>query len=167
MSTDRVVLSLGSNEGDRGAHLLDAAKAIAALDGVELAAISRLWESPAWVPEGATPGGDYLNCIVLIDTDREPRALMDAFLDVEADGGRVRDPETAGFGDRPIDIDIVEWPGRSSGEGVDLPHPRAADRDFVLAPWLELDQDATLSGVGRVDIALAALPKTAKPWTAQ
>lgn len=164
MTDQLVVLSLGANLGDRARQLDDAVRAIDALEAVRVVRVSGLWQSPAWVPTGATPGPDYLNLTVVVRTARTPRNLMDALLALETAAGRRRDPSTLGHGDRPLDIDIIEWPGQASTDGVVLPHPRAHERDFVLAPWLAIDADAELSGRGRVDALLAELPRTAYAW---
>lgn len=151
----RAVLALGSNLGDRRATMLEAVRRIADTVGVELVAASSLLESAAVKPEGVDPSAPaYLNGVVLVDTVLAPESLLEAVNLIEADLGRVRGERWA---DRTLDIDIIEFAGEShSTERLTLPHPRAAERSFVLTPWLELDPDAELGGV-RVSQLLAKL----------
>jgi 2-amino-4-hydroxy-6-hydroxymethyldihydropteridine diphosphokinase len=151
----RAVLALGSNLGDRRATMLEAVRRIADTAGVELVAASSLLESAAVKPEGVDPSAPaYLNGVVVVDTALTPEALLEAVNLIEADLGRVRGERWA---DRTLDIDIIDVVGESrSTERLTLPHPRAAERSFVLAPWLEVDPDAELGGV-RVSQLLAKL----------
>ena len=151
----RAVLALGSNLGDRRATMLEAVRRIADIAGVELVAASSLHESAAVKPEGVDPSAPaYLNGVVIVDTALAPEALLDAVNHIEEDLGRVRAERWA---DRTLDIDIIEFAGEPrSTERLTLPHPRAAERSFVLAPWLEIDPDAELKGV-RVAQLLAKL----------
>jgi 2-amino-4-hydroxy-6-hydroxymethyldihydropteridine diphosphokinase len=150
----RAVLALGSNLGDRAGTMLQAVRRIAEVDGVELLAASTFHESVAVKPDGpdeSAPG--YLNAVVIIETALEPQPLLDAVHEIEDDLGRVRGERWA---DRTIDIDIVTFGDlQSATETLVLPHPRAAERDFVLAPWLEVDPDAELPGRGGVARLLA------------
>jgi len=102
-------------------------------------------ETVAITPEGPdanAPG--YLNGVVIVETSLSPEALLDAANAIEADLGRVRGERWA---DRTIDIDLVDFEGQSrSSERLTLPHPRAAERDFVLRPWLSIDPAAELAG---------------------
>lgn len=151
----RAVLALGSNLGDRRATITEAVRRIADRAGVELVAASSLHESVAVTPEGVDPSAPaYLNTVVIVETVLEPEALLEAVNSIEADLGRVRGERWA---DRTIDIDLIEYAGQSrSTERLTLPHPRAAERSFVLGPWLEADPVAELGGV-RVSQLLAKL----------
>lgn len=146
-----VVLSLGSNLGDREALIRDAVAAIAALDGVTLTAASGLVETPALKPHGIDVDAPaYLNAVVLVETTLEPRALLAALGDIERSQGRTREER---WGDRTIDIDIVAWNELSiETDELTIPHPRAAMRSFVLAPWLEVDAEAVLAGIPVADL---------------
>ncbi|GGE91549.1 2-amino-4-hydroxy-6-hydroxymethyldihydropteridine diphosphokinase [Mycetocola zhadangensis] len=150
-----VVLALGSNLGDREATLAAGLEALTAA-GVRITAVSAFAASVAVKPGGPDPSAPgYLNAVALVRTDLSPRALLDVIHTVEADLGRVR---LEHWGDRTLDIDIVTFGTRIVAEpDLDIPHPRAAERDFVLAPWLEVDPDAELPGHGRVDALLASL----------
>jgi 2-amino-4-hydroxy-6-hydroxymethyldihydropteridine diphosphokinase len=141
----RAVLALGSNLGDRGATVLEAVRLLAQVDGIEVTAASDLLETVALTPQGPDPEApSYLNGVVLIETTLQPEALLDAANAIEAELGRVRGERWA---DRTIDIDLIDVAGVTrDSERLTLPHPRAAERAFVLAPWLALDPDARLNG---------------------
>lgn len=148
------VLSLGSNLGDREQTLRDAVRAIGDLDGVTLVKASGIVETPALKPDGVDVDAPaYLNAVVLVRSALHPRQLLAALNEVEAAHGRVRAER---WGDRTLDIDIVSLGGlRVDDPDLTVPHPRARDRAFVLAPWLEVEPDAVL-GSDRVDALLAA-----------
>lgn len=141
----RAVLALGSNLGNRGETLVAAVRQLALVDGVEVVAASDLMETVAITPEGPdadAPG--YLNGVVIVETSLTPEALLDAANAIEADLGRVRGERWA---DRTIDIDLIDFEGATRrSEHLTLPHPRAAERDFVLRPWLSIDPAAELAG---------------------
>lgn len=155
-SAAHAVLALGSNLGDRAGALTEAVRRIADLPGVDLVAASTARESIALTPSG--PDADapaYLNSVVAIDTSLEPTDLLDAVNAIEADLGRVRGERWA---DRTLDIDIVVF-GELQLESprLTIPHPRAAERDFVLEPWLEIEPDAVIPGLGSVRDLLTGL----------
>jgi 2-amino-4-hydroxy-6-hydroxymethyldihydropteridine diphosphokinase len=165
--TDRagepVVLALGSNLGNRVAILSAAMREIAAIDGLELTGASDLYESAAVKPGGVDlDAPTYLNAVVTAFYTGEPHTLLAAVNRIEADHGRERSEH---WGDRTLDIDIVTFGALiSSDETLTVPHPRAAERDFVLAPWLQIDPDALLPGRGRVRDLLAALDTTVRVY---
>ena len=137
------VLSLGSNLGDRLAHLRAAVEVLGAT------AVSSVWETD---PVGGPEQGPYLNLVVLVEADAEQawaRAQR-----AEQAAGRVREVR---WGPRTLDVDVVLADGPLP-PGLVVPHPRAAERAFVLAPWLEVQPDAELPGGGPVAALLAALP---------
>jgi 2-amino-4-hydroxy-6-hydroxymethyldihydropteridine diphosphokinase len=156
------VLALGSNLGDRGELLRDAVAALRETPGVEVRAVSPVVESVAVKLDGRDPDAPrYLNAVVLVETLLSPRELLDEAHRIEAEHGRVRAER---WGDRTLDIDIVDFDGLESGDPVlTLPHPRAAERAFVLAPWLSVDPEAFLPGAGRADELLAALGNDTVP----
>lgn len=149
------VLALGSNLGDREATIRAAVVALDATDGIRVLRVSPLYETPALKPAGVDRDAPaYLNAVVAVDTMLPPHALLDAANAIEQAHGRVR---LEHWGDRTLDVDIVDYDGRElSDERLTLPHPGAWQRGFVLVPWLAIDPDAELVGHGRVD-ALAAL----------
>ena len=143
------VLALGSNLGDRAGALTEAVRRIADLPGVDLIAASSAHESVALTPSG--PDADapaYLNSVVAIETTLTPDEMLDSVNSIESDLGRVRGERWA---DRTLDIDIVVFGELAvSSERLTIPHPRAAERDFVLEPWLEIEPDAVIPGLGSV-----------------
>jgi 2-amino-4-hydroxy-6-hydroxymethyldihydropteridine diphosphokinase len=155
------VLALGSNLGDREGTLAAAVRAIADLPGAELTAVSPVYASDAVKPDGvdlAAPG--YLNLVVSVLWAGDPHALLDAVNAIENDHGRTREER---WGDRTLDIDLISVGDlRVDDDRLTLPHPRAAERDFVLAPWSDIDPDAELPGRGRVLELLAVADRTAR-----
>jgi 2-amino-4-hydroxy-6-hydroxymethyldihydropteridine diphosphokinase len=148
----RAVLSLGSNLGDRLAHLRAAVADLA--DG--LVATSPVYETAPW---GGVEQPDFLNAVIVVDdaaTDawgwlRRGQRLEDA-------SGRVREVR---WGPRTLDVDVVTvddgGPVTSDHPDLLLPHPGTPDRATVLRPWLDVDPDAVLPGHGPVRALLAAL----------
>jgi 2-amino-4-hydroxy-6-hydroxymethyldihydropteridine diphosphokinase len=151
----RAILSLGSNLGDRSGILHDAVDDIGELDRVRVTAVSSLVETPAVKPHGVDVSApSYLNLVVEVSTSLSPPELLAATGQIEQKHGRVR---TETWGDRTLDIDIVSMDGLElSTLTLTLPHPRAAERAFVLVPWLEIDPGATLPGLGPIERLPAA-----------
>jgi 2-amino-4-hydroxy-6-hydroxymethyldihydropteridine diphosphokinase len=158
----RAVIALGSNLGDRAQTILEATRAIADLDDVELVAASGLIETVALTPHGVDPNAPaYVNAVVVVVSSREPADLLAALNAIEQDHGRVR---TERWGDRTLDLDLIDVAEVTlATDELTLPHPRAHERAFVLAPWLEADPDAVLTGRGRVVDLLAALTAADRP----
>jgi 2-amino-4-hydroxy-6-hydroxymethyldihydropteridine diphosphokinase len=124
--------------------------AIARIKGVRLTGVSPVYET---VPVGGPPQPDYLNAVVLADVTIASDQLLDRLHEVEAAFDRVRPVR---WGPRTLDIDIVTVAGeRSDDPNLTLPHPRAHERAFVLAPWHDADPDAVLPGHGPVADLLA------------
>ena len=145
-----VVLGLGSNLGDRQDILQGAVDAIVGLPGVRVTAVSPVYET---VPVGGPAQPDYLNAVVLADAARPARELLDRLHEIEAAFDRVR---LLRWGPRTLDIDIIVFGSeRSDDPELTLPHPRAHERAFVLAPWHDVDPDAALPGHGPVAELLA------------
>ncbi len=140
-----VVLALGSNLGDRREILIEAVGAIKRIDGVQVDRLSPVYET---VPVGGPPQPDYLNAVVLARTRLPSLDLLDRLHEVEAEFDRVR---LVRWGPRTLDIDIITVEGeRGDDPELTLPHPRASQRAFVLAPWHDVDPDAVLPGYGPV-----------------
>lgn len=147
----RVTFGLGSNLGDRLAHLQSAVELIAASSAAP-PRLSPLYETD---PVGGPEQDDYLNAVVIADLP-DGIDLLDLARQAERARGRVRRER---WGPRTLDVDVLDADGRSSADpGLTLPHPRAHLRAFVLVPWLAADPDAVLPGRGRVADLLAALP---------
>ncbi|MCS5732345.1 2-amino-4-hydroxy-6-hydroxymethyldihydropteridine diphosphokinase [Herbiconiux daphne] len=153
------VLAFGSNLGDREGTIRAALDDLRATDGIEVVSVSRLYQTAAVKPDGIDHDAPvYLNAVALIRTSLQPEQLLEAVNRIEHEHGRVRAER---WGDRTLDIDIVAFASIvRDTERLTLPHPRAAERDFVLVPWLEIDPDATLQGYGRADQLLAAIPQS-------
>ena len=150
-----VVLALGSNLGDRQDILQGAVDAIVGLPGVRVTAVSPVYET---VPVGGPEQPDYLNAVVLAQTTATARELLDQVHEIEAAFDRVR---VVRWGPRTLDIDIIAFDDeRSADPALTLPHPRAHERAFVLAPWRDVDPDATLPGRGPVAELLAEADQT-------
>jgi 2-amino-4-hydroxy-6-hydroxymethyldihydropteridine diphosphokinase len=138
-------LALGSNLGDRLEYLQRAVDLLGAEDGVRVVASSRVWETD---PVGGPPQPRYLNAVVRVETGLEPRDLLSACQRVEAALGRVR---LERWGPRTVDVDLLTFDERTIDEpDLEVPHPRMAERAFVLAPLLELEPDPMLPGGQRV-----------------
>lgn len=150
------VVAFGANLGDRRATVLAAVRDLAAADGVELTAVSDSIETVALRPQGVDPSAPaYLNGVVLLRTTLAPEQLLALLHAIEAQHGRVRAER---WGDRTLDLDLIDYDGeRRTDPGITLPHQRAAERDFVLRPWLQVAPDAVLPGAGRVADLLAGL----------
>lgn len=132
-----VYLSLGSNLGDRLAHLRGARERLNRGD-LRLTGVSGLYET-APVGETPEPVPDYLNGAVRGETDLSPLALLDYIQSVERQGGRT---PTFRWGPRTIDIDILLYDGiLLNTERLVLPHPRLYDRAFVLVPLADIAPD--------------------------
>lgn len=143
----RGVISLGSNTGDRLASLQGAVDSLADTPEVWATSISPVYETePVDAPEGSEP---FLNAVLLFDTTLSASVLLERALAVEAAYGR----ERSGTPNEPrtLDVDlIVLGDRRADDEDLKLPHPRAAQRSFVLVPWLDVEPDAEIPGVGPV-----------------
>ena len=133
----RVVLSIGSNLGDRVAHLRAAVTAFADV----LVAVSPVYETPPW---GPVEQPAYLNAVLVVSADRAPAYWLGRAHAAERAAGRERDVR---WGPRTLDVDVVDVAGvRSDDPDLTLPHPRAHERGFVLRPWLDVEPAATLTG---------------------
>lgn len=150
------VVAFGANLGDRSATIAAAREALAGLPLVSSVRMSTPIESVAVKldgPDAAAPA--YLNAVALVTTRLAPTVLLAYLHAIEQRHGRERHER---WGDRTLDLDLVTY-GEvvADGPGLVLPHPRAAERDFVLVPWLEIDPDAVIPGIGRADDALRRL----------
>jgi 2-amino-4-hydroxy-6-hydroxymethyldihydropteridine diphosphokinase len=145
-ATDAYV-ALGSNLGDSRRILIEAVDALDAWPGIRFLATSRFYRTPPW---GMTDQPDFLNAVVRLHTGLSPHALLDALMDIERRAGRVRDGVR--WGPRTLDLDLLHMDGVSiADDRLTLPHPRIAERAFVLLPLAELAPTLLLPGQGRVD----------------
>ena len=143
----RAVISIGSNLGERRNNLQGAVDTLADTPEVWVTDVSPVYETaPVDAPEGSK---DFLNAIVLLDTTLSARTLLERAHAVESAYGRERDGEPNA--PRTLDVDlIVLGDRRADEEDLVLPHPRAAERAFVLVPWLDLEPEAEIPGVGPI-----------------
>ena len=158
------VLAFGSNLGDRAATIRTAVDLLAAEPGIDVRAVSRLYETPALKPEGVDEEAPaYLNAVALVHTLLEPLDLLGLVNAVEDRLGRVREER---WGDRTLDIDIVDYAGMVSDDDprIVLPHPRAHERAFVLVPWLDVDPDTELPGYGPVAALASQATDPVRLW---
>lgn len=150
------VVALGANLGDRAATLEQALAELRRLPLVEEVVASAPIESVALTvagPDESEPA--YLNAVALVRTRLDPSVLLGLLHAIEARHGRERRER---WGARTLDLDLIAYGDVvSDDERLRLPHPRAAERDFVLGPWLQVDPDAELPGKGRVADLLRAL----------
>lgn len=126
-------LALGSNVGERLKNLRDAARALDAATGIEVKALSKIYETQS--VEGGGPD-DFLNAAVRIETQLTARKLLEALQKIETEIGRPQPPRQ---GPRLIDIDILSYNDEEIDEvGLRIPHPRMHRRAFVLRPLLDV-----------------------------
>lgn len=136
------VIAMGGNIGDVMQAMRAAVVAIDGMPGNQVTGISPLYRTLPWGMKPGTP--DFLNAVVTVTTTIEPRALLDQLHVIEAAHGRSREVH---WDSRPLDLDIIDVDGIVSEDpNLTLPHPRAWQRAFVLAPLADLDPEFTLAG---------------------
>lgn len=132
----RVVIGIGANLGERLATMRDAVARIDRLEGVAVAARSRIYET---APVGGPPQPAYFNAAILVESTLSPAALLEALLGIEVSLGRLRGTGEIRFGPRTIDLDVLWIDGVVVDEpSLTVPHPRLAGRAFALMPLLEV-----------------------------
>ena len=149
----RAYIALGSNLGDPRQQVLDAMRALQALPDSQVLQRSRLYRTPPW---GVVDQPDFVNAVVAIDTGLSPHALLDALHVIEHRAGRVRVERN---GPRTLDLDLLYMDGVQIDDArLTVPHPRLAERAFVLlpladvAPGLQLPTGATVAALlARID----------------
>ncbi len=145
-----VVLALGANLGEPRANLEWAIEQITMLD-VHVDAVSQFYETEPVLAPGQAAQPNYTNAVVALDTALSPLELLRELQRIEVRGGRVRHER---WGARLLDIDIIDFEGvTSTVQRLTLPHPRAAERLFVLEPWASIEPDAILGGIPVTQLA--------------
>lgn len=140
--TERVLIGLGGNLGDPAASIREALKLIDADPGCKTWQVSTFWRTPPW---GKTDQPDFINACAEVETHLDPHAFLALCLETERRLKRVR---TERWGPRSIDIDILFFGDRViRDEGLAVPHPRIAERAFVLVPLAEIAPNTMLDGV--------------------
>ena len=140
----KVVFSLGSNLGDSATILQQAVDFLAETPDLMLVDVSPVYQTK---PVGAPDQDDFLNMIVVAESTLEPLTILDRTQAIEDNFGRVRDVY---HGPRTLDIDVIMVGKRVSDQAIELPHPRAHERAFVLVPWLDIDPNAEIAGFGPI-----------------
>ena len=159
-----VVFGLGANVGGVVDSLRTAVQSLKAAEGIEVTQVAPLARTVAVVAEGADPQPDYLNTVVTAMTTLSPRELLEVCQSLEVAAGRVR---TEPWGVRTLDVDLVEVEGVTSTDpALSLPHPRAAERAFVLVPWSQADPFAELAGHSVSELAENAPDRGGLRWLA-
>lgn len=160
----RAYLGIGSNLGDRPANLQLAVEGLAAESGTRVVAVSPVYET---ISIGGPPQDDFLNAVVAVDTELTPQELLGVARSLEERAHRVREER---WGPRTLDVDILTYGRREVAEpDLVIPHPRMAERAFVLAPLHDLDPEAApvpatgWSGVRRAGVELRVPPTSPDP----
>jgi len=143
----KAVIALGSNLGNRELNIDSAIAELAKI--VEITHLSTNHETD---PVGGPEQPKYLNAIAIAETELKPEELLIAMLEIENKLGRKREIH---WGPRTLDLDLIVFGDEViDSEILVLPHPRAQERRFVLEPWLEIEPDAYIPGIGKVESIL-------------
>jgi 2-amino-4-hydroxy-6-hydroxymethyldihydropteridine diphosphokinase len=136
----KIYIGLGANLGDREKNLSDALNLLQ-ISGLEVISASNLHETMPW---GLTDQPAFLNQVILAHWAENAFSLLDLLLSTEQKLGRIRSQK---WGPRIIDLDLLDFRGEIIlAEGLQLPHPHIAEREFVLAPWAEIAPHHRLPG---------------------
>ena len=147
----KAVIALGANIGNPLENLEIALSLLR--ESTEVISVSTFYKTS---PVGGPEQPDYLNAVCIIESELPALDLLSLLQGIEKSLGRERSEH---WGPRTIDLDLIQFGGLlSKSTELELPHPRAHERRFVLEPWLEIDSDAVLLIHGRVDQLLAQLP---------
>jgi len=148
----RAVIAMGSNIGDRMDYLQGGLDGLFDTPRLRFVAVSPVYQT---TPVGGPEQPDYLNAVVIGETSMPALALLERCHSLEDAFGRVRGER---WGPRTLDLDLIVYGDEvSDSPGLTLPHPRAHERAFVLAPWHDADPDAYIRGRGKVADLLAAI----------
>ena len=143
----KTVIALGSNLGDSKSIFSEAIIQIG--KSVEVQSISKFYET---IPVGGPEQPNYLNAVLIGDTQMPPLELLTQLQSIENSAGRVREER---WGPRTLDLDLIIYGDLLMKEELlTLPHPRAHERNFVLEPWVEIDPQAVLPGYGKIGVLL-------------
>ena len=130
---ETIYLGIGSNLGDRSAHIQKAIQLLNETEGIWIKKVSSLYETE---PVGGPPQGKFLNGAIKIQTNLSPRQLLNSLKEVECQVGR---KERKKNWPREIDLDILLYGNvKVQEEGLEIPHPRMFERDFVMIPLSEI-----------------------------
>ena len=152
MTAVTAYVALGANLEDPVSQVKAGIAALATLPRTQLRAQSSLYRT---APVGYADQPDFINAVAAIDTELNPRELLDALLAIEIEHGRVRQFANA---PRTLDLDVLLYAdGRVHEDGLTIPHPRMHERAFVLAPLNEIAPDCAIPGRGKVSELLRAV----------
>lgn len=153
--SDRVFIGVGSNIGERRAHIDGALAALDSTPGIDLVAVSRIRETAPVGP--VAEQRHYLNAAAELRTRLDPLVLLGALLAIELCSGRDRTAEPR-WGPRTLDLDLLIFGPRVIDEpGLVVPHPRLTERRFVLEPLADLASDLAIPGTARTVLEHLAL----------
>jgi 2-amino-4-hydroxy-6-hydroxymethyldihydropteridine diphosphokinase len=152
----KAYIALGTNLGDRLKNLKRAIELIKGVDNLEVKSVSSVYETK---PVGGPEQDHYLNACAQIKSELTPTMLLQKLLEIENIMGRVREER---WGPRIIDLDLLVFENVSMNTPLlELPHPRLAERDFVLIPLCDIAPDLVITGGGKtVYNLLSTRPKT-------
>ena len=148
----KVVIALGSNVGDTNSHLHHAIDQLGKV--ISVTRVSSFYKT---APVGGPAQDDFLNAVLIGESDLDPLDILVAMQEIETLAGRTHEVH---WGPRTLDLDLISY-----GEAIieephlELPHPRAHERAFVLEPWLEIDPDGALVGKGPIKDLLKAITR--------
>ena len=146
----KVVIALGSYMGDTNSHLHHAIDELA--KSIDIKAVSSFYKT---APMGGPKQDDYLNAVIIAQSEMDPLDLLVEMQEIEILAGRTRDIH---WGPRTLDLDLIACGDLVIQEPhLELPHPRAHERTFVLEPWFEIDPEAFLAGHGSIRDLIRAL----------
>jgi len=146
----KVVIALGSNIGDTNSHLHHAIEELGKV--VTITKVSSFYRT---APVGGPAQDDFLNAVLIAESDLDPLDILVAMQEIETLAGRTRDIH---WGPRTLDLDLISYGDSIIAEPhLELPHPRAHERAFVLEPWLEIDPEGELAGKGNIKDLLVAI----------
>ncbi len=155
----RAYIGLGSNMGDKRAMIATALDLLGATPGIAVTARSRDYRTPPW---GDTDQDWFVNACAALDTTLAPQDLLAACLAIEARMGRER---TRRWGPRVIDIDVLDYDRQVIvSDTLTLPHPRIAERAFVLTPLAEIAGDLPLGAMTVGELARRLADPTIVPF---
>jgi 2-amino-4-hydroxy-6-hydroxymethyldihydropteridine diphosphokinase len=147
----KAVVALGANIGNPREQIELAISLLRA--ATDVTAVSSLHRSK---PVGGPEQPDYLNAVCILESDLPAADLLSLLHGIEKTLGRQR---LERWGPRTIDLDLIQYGGLlSSAAEIELPHPRAHERRFVLEPWFEIEADAILLTHGKISHLLEQLP---------
>lgn len=144
-------IGIGSNVGDRVGFCRRAVESLTLSDGVRVVKVSSLYET---APLGGPPQRSFINIVAKVDTELEPRELLEVCQQLEQRMGR--EPSDIRWGPRVVDLDILLYGSEKVSEpDLEIPHARLKERKFALVPLLEIEPDVTDPWETRLEDALA------------